>query len=44
MDETNIMFHSFFESVPTVFGRAHNHFQFQSLAIDDGDTLKKKLD
>uniref|UniRef100_A0A4E9EJX1 Uncharacterized protein n=1 Tax=Gibberella zeae TaxID=5518 RepID=A0A4E9EJX1_GIBZA len=30
------MFHSSFKSVPTLFGRAHNHFQFQSPAIGDG--------
>ncbi|KPA36997.1 transcription factor [Fusarium langsethiae] len=32
------------ESVPTGFGRLHNHYQFQSPADVDGDTLKKKLD
>ncbi|CEI67496.1 hypothetical protein FVEN_g5599 [Fusarium venenatum] len=31
------------ESVPTGFGRLHNHYQFQSPADVDGDTLKKKL-
>ncbi|CAG2004126.1 unnamed protein product [Fusarium graminearum] len=30
------MFHSSLKSVPTLFGRAHNHFQFQSPAIGDG--------
>jgi hypothetical protein len=32
------------ESAPSGFGRLHNHFQFQSPAVIDGNSLKKKLD
>jgi hypothetical protein len=42
-NETNEI-HRSRESVPTGFGRLHNHYQFQSPADVDGDTLKKKLD
>lgn len=38
------MIHRSRESVPTGFGRLHNHFQFQSPADIYGDDLKKKLD
>jgi hypothetical protein len=33
-----------FESNSTTIGRVHDHFQFQSPAIVDADTRKKKLD
>jgi hypothetical protein len=38
------MIHRSRKSVPTSFGRLHNHLQFQSPADIHGDTLKKKLD